>query len=245
MDIFSSITQLRVPYLNGLYNHLLESSPSTNDFFGTTNGCCDSVMCSLAAIVTLETEMIKSSSMLAVMDEHSRQMEFALYINRANTIREHLEAIDCSPRFAEYLLDTMDPSVAPTSPIPSHSSFETSEIFRQAALIYLSTVVNGPSPTVPDTYKAVIATHDAVLCLPPSGFDRSLVFPLCLAGCMSDDHRLRQFFAERLRAMDGPVGNCGKTLQLMQAVWNRRDQGHPVTGWRDVMRETKLELLLV
>jgi hypothetical protein len=244
MDIFSSITQLRIPYLNGLYKHLLESSTGTNDLFGTTNGCCDSVMCSLAAIVTLETEMYRSSAMLSLMDEHSQQMEISMYINRANAIREHLLAIDSMPRISEatssYLVDDQFvPSEA------SSSSFETSNIFRHAALLYLSTVINGYSPSIPETFGEVFATHEALLALPPSSVDRSLVFPLCLAGCMTDDPLLRKYFSDRLRAMDAPVGNCGKTLRLMEEVWHRRDNLHLVVGWREVMRETKLELLLV
>lgn len=250
MDIFSSITQLRAPYLNGLYKHLLESVPATYDFFGTTNGCCDSVMCSLAAIVTLETDMARSSAMLSLLDEPSRQVEISLYINRANVIREQLMSIDCSPRFSEvaasYLVDVNTGSMnGPASPTASESAFETSEIFRQAAFVYLSTVVNGPDPSVPETYNAVLATHNALLSVPSSTVDRSLVFPLCIAGCTTDDPVLREFFADRLQAMDGPVGNSGKTLQLMRTVWNRRDQNHPVTAWRDVMRDSKLELLLV
>lgn len=251
MDIFSSITQLRAPYLNGLYKHLLESVPGTYDFFGTTNGCCDSVMCSLAAIVTLETDMAKSSAMLSLLDEPSRQVEISLYINRANVIREQLMSIDCSPpRFSEvaasYLVDVnATPMNGSTSPTTSESSFETSEIFRQAAFVYLSTVVNGPDPTVQETFDAVLSTHNALLSVPSATVDRSLVFPLCIAGCMTDDLQLREFFADRLQAMDGPVGNSGKTLQLMRTVWSRRDQNHPVTAWRDVMRDSKLELLLV
>lgn len=87
--------------------------------------------------------------------------------------------------------------------------------------------------------------------------DRSLVFPVCIAGCMTDDPILRQYFAGRLRVVDVPVGNCGKTLILMESVWKKRDELYlrgmredptilpPGFGWRDVMRETKLELLLV
>ena len=244
MDIFSSITQLRIPYLNGLYHHLLENSTGSNDLFGTTNGCCDSVMCSLAAIVTLETEM---TSVMLPLDEHSRHMEVSMYIHRANAIRERLFAIDCTPRISEvassYFVDDQfasSPIVGETPP-----SFETSNIFRHAALLYLSTVLNGFSPSISETYDQVLATHQALLALPPSTVDRSLVFPLCLAGCMTDNLSLRTYFSDRLRALKGPVGNSGNTLSLMEEVWRRRDNLHVCVGWRDVMRETKLELLLV
>lgn len=247
MDIFSSITQLRIPYLNGLYNHLLENSTGSNDLFGTTNGCCDAVMCSLAAIVTLETDMSRSSPLLDLMDEHSRQMELTMYIHRASAIRERLLTIDSAPRISEvtspYLVD--DQFAPSTGVSDTASSFETSNIFRHAALLYLSTIIGGPSPDIAETREQVLATHAALLALPPSSVDRSLVFPLCLAGCMTDDPLLRKYFSGRLRAMDGPVGNSGKTLVLMEEVWRRRDNLQIGVSWRDVMRETKLELLLV
>lgn len=242
MDIFSSITQLRIPYLNGLYDHLLKSSPGTSDFFGTTNGCCDAVMCSLASIVTLEFE-IKSSETLVTMDDSTRQTEFAIYVYRASKIKEQLRQIDCSPpRFTEVAASFL---VEDTFPSPPDSNFATSDIFRHAALIYLSTIINGPSPSVPETCSAVAATYSAFLNLPASEIDRSLVFPLCFAGCMTDDPALRRYFGDRLKAMDGPVGNCGKAMLLMEAVWSRRDNLGLVMSWRDVMRETQLELLLV
>lgn len=172
-----------------------------------------------------------------------------MYINRANAIREHLLAMESMPRISEvtsYLVDDQfTPSAAGVPETSSSSSFETSSIFRHAALLYLSTVINGYSPSVPETFAEVLATHEALLALPPSSVDRSLVFPLCLAGCMTDDLLLRKYFSDRLRAMDGPVGNCGKTLMLMEEVWRRRDSLQLIVGWRDVMRETQLELLLV
>jgi len=142
-----------------------------------------------------------------------------------------------------YLVD--DPFAPSTGVSDAPSAFETSNIFRHAALLYLSTIINGPSPDIPETREQVLATHTTLCALPPSSVDRSLVFPLCLAGCMTDDPLLRKYFSGRLHAMDGPVGNSGKTLVLMEEVWRRRDNLQIGVAWRDVMRETKLELLLV
>jgi hypothetical protein len=142
-------------------------------------------------------------------------------------------------------------SSAPSSPTSSTASahLTTSDVFRQAALVYLSIVQNGFDPNIPSTRQAVDATHAAVIALPPSKYDKSLVFPLCVAGCMTDDPTLRQFFSGRLD-MNSPVGNCGKTVELMAEVWRRRDLGilrpdGTMYGWRDVMKETGLEILLV
>ena len=220
--------------MNHLYKHLLETSTGTTSLFRTTNGCCDAVMCSLAAIVTLETEMTRALPMLQLMDEHSQQMGMSMLHNKASNIRSHLLAINCTPGVTEsYLVD--DPFAESAS--ETLSCLDTSDVFRHAALLYLSTVVNGHSPVVPETYEQVLATHQAFLTLPRSSADRSLVFPLCLVGCMTDDQVLRQYFSGRLRAMDGPVGNGGETLKLVEEIWRRRDNLHLSVGWRDVMRE--------
>jgi len=173
MDIFSSITQLKIPYLGGLYEHL-ETSTGTTSLFWTTDRCCDAVMCSLAAIVTLETEM----TIIQLMDEHSQRMEMFMHLNEASNIRSHLFAINCTPGVTEsYLVDDLFESASETP-----SCLDTSDVFRHAALLYLSTVVSGHSPAVPETYEQVLATHQAFLTLPRSSADRSLVFPRCPAG---------------------------------------------------------------
>lgn len=306
MDIFSAITQCRAPYLNGMYTYLLTSSlaadsqqsstlprPPTfhrspaDSFFGTTNGCCDAVMCSLAAIVTLEADMASAREMAALMDPDSARIEQAMFASRARQIREGLEGLvlgygeyeekivevkeETAPSMGigeEYfnLVVDDDESVllevgggaAPASSSTSAPSgkstngggtagveYETSDIFRHAALIYLSTIMNGPSPSLPSTAASVRATYTAIVALPSSAVDRSLVFPLCIAGCSTDDAGLRAFFEERLSAMSGPVGNSGRTLELMRSVWDRRDRFGEVVGWRDVMRDSKVEILLV
>ncbi|KAF8322532.1 hypothetical protein DL93DRAFT_2093145 [Clavulina sp. PMI_390] len=299
MDIFSGITQLRVPYLNGLYQFVLENTTNTHagpsfDFFGTANGCCDSVMCSLAAIVTLESDMAQEKAMMDLMSEDERKVHMSIYFARGRAIREILEVKgDCSattgveePRLTEadaWLVEepvaigspegstassgsatssspmrpkkssgsSSSPSGSPRGRSVVHPGFlETSEVFRHAALLYLSTVLNGYSTSHQQTLSAVHDTYHALVSLPSTSADRSLVFPLCMAGCMTDDLMMRNFFSERLQQCEGPVGNSSRTLELMRAVWQKRADNalNGVTTevrWRDVMRETKLELLLV
>lgn len=295
MDIFSAITQCRAPYLNGMYTYLLTSSLASDSqqasttypplhrspadsFFGTTNGCCDAVMCSLAAIVTLEADMAAAGAMSALMDLESARIERAMFGNRARQIRDGLEGLVLGHdgKIVEVKEELVGGSIgeeyfnmgadddesileagAGTGPTPTSTpcgktngatagvEYETSDIFRHAALIYLSTVMNGPSPLIASTAASVHATYSAIIALPSSAVDRSLVFPLCIAGCSTDNAPLRAFFEERLSAMSGPVGNGAKTLELMRMVWNRRDQYGEVVGWRDVMRDSKMEILLV
>lgn len=81
--------------------------------------------------------------------------------------------------------------------------------------------------------------------LPPSEVDRSLVFPICLAGCMTDDAVQRDVLKGRLQAQDESIGNLMQTRALMETVWQKRDARGGVVDWRETMRERGLVLLLV
>lgn len=73
-----------------------------------------------------------------------------------------------------------------------------SNVFRAAGRLYLHTVVSGCNPDVQDIKTAVQATVDAFKVLEASDFDRSLVFPITLAGCMTDNKEHRAYLEGRL-----------------------------------------------
>ena len=77
----------------------------------------------------------------------------------------------------------------------------------------------------------------------------SVVFGICIAGCLTDSQDQRRFLMQLLDTQQREtVGNVAEVKQLMQQVWLRRDSegglGLPV-NWRDVMRESQRELLLL
>jgi hypothetical protein len=237
MDILSSITLLRPPRFSSLYQHLLKNYSGESGIFGTTNGCRDIVMFTLASIVDLEYR--KSQEALQEMTTYEQNMWRADLICHANALREDLNAINCNETPAIEVLDDEQNSTA------SKGIYVTSDVFRHGALVYLSTVANGYSPSTPHTEMAVASTMKALEELPASPLDRSLVFPICLAGCMTDEPTQREFFRSRLGALCNPVGNCSRALELMEEVWRQRDvTGRPVP-WRDVMKDMNVELLLV
>jgi hypothetical protein len=77
--------------------------------------------------------------------------------------------------------------------------------------------------------------------------DRSLVFPICLAGCLTGDPQTRQRLKQRLQQQeaDMPIGNLLPACAVMDTVWQRRESTRCVVDWRDVMRERGFNLLLV
>jgi hypothetical protein len=99
---------------------------------------------------------------------------------------------------------------------------------------------------VPEISESVGKIIQLLEQLPQSEVDRSLVFPICLAGCMTDDHVRRDVLKTRLQAQDQSVGNLLLTCAVMDTVWRKRD-GHvgAVIDWRESMRDHNLNLLLV
>jgi hypothetical protein len=120
------------------------------------------------------------------------------------------------------------------------------KIFEHAAMLYLHTVLSECKPNVPEIQMEVGAIQKLLEELPPSDVDRSLVFPICLAGCLTDMPEQREVFRRRLAEKDSPVGNVGAAQMLMSAVWMRRDmEGGSAVSWQEVMKEQGYILLLV
>lgn len=237
MDIFSSITLLTPPRFGSFYRMYLSKGYSEqSQIFSSANGCCDVVMLTLASIV--ELECAKDQCNKRQMHDFQRRLINADLTCRAHALREDLLSVETTPQPRIVEVSASSTSVKPEVTI-------TSNIFRYAALVYLSTIVNGYSPDVPDTFDSVQGTALALSELPPSPIDRSLVFPICIAGCMTDQPDQRAFFQGRLDALTSPVGNTSLALMLMREVWKRRDETGVAVGWRDVMIDMDLALLLV
>lgn len=70
--------------------------------------------------------------------------------------------------------------------------YYTASIFHAAANLYLDTVLSGDNPSVPEIADGVRATLEALESVPTepptlrSSVVRSVVFPICLAGCMME-----------------------------------------------------------
>ncbi|KAL5526005.1 hypothetical protein ACEPAG_7343 [Sanghuangporus baumii] len=128
----------------------------------------------------------------------------------------------------------------------------TADIFRASARLYLHTVLSGDNPGVKEIRDGARDTINALKRVPPEpkslrcSVVRSVVFPLCLAGCMTDDTTERATVKEFLEG-EGGAGNCGSVVAVMETVWERRDakrrgarRTEEVAGnvsWRDVLRE--------
>lgn len=146
--------------------------------------------------------------------------------------------------------------------VPGHGASEvelrrrlTNDIFRASARVYLHTVLSGDYPSCPEIISAVTDVIESLRRVPldkalvSRSVLRSVVFGICIAGCLTDSQDQRRFLMHILDTQQREtVGNVVEVKQLMQQVWLRRDSegdlGLPV-NWRDVMRESQRELLLL
>ena len=131
----------------------------------------------------------------------------------------------------------------------------TNDIFRASARVYLHTVLSGDHPACDEIAAAVKETIECLQRVPRDkalvsrAVLRSVVFGICISGCLTDNHEQRQFLMQLLDTQTREtVGNIEEVKRLMQQVWYLRSapghQGQPV-NWRDVMREMQRELLLL
>lgn len=133
------------------------------------------------------------------------------------------------------------------------------EVFRNAARVYLHSVLSGCDPLVPATRRAVQATIRALEVLGASPLDRSLIFPLTIAGCLAATREEAGFCIRRLSSVGKDaesLGNCFAARLLIETVWQKRLErgfeenggaggGGSDVGWRTVMMEMNRNPLLL
>jgi len=155
---------------------------------------------------------------------------------------------------------TVDCAYSPTGAIrPRQLSRNMTAIFRIAARIYLCSLVPTFERTQ-DTMIALMSRLTEVLEFIPSGpdgFDRSLVWPLLIAGSVSTPtSSFRQVFAERVERLgeQAEFGSFGRMVRLLQEVWRQADaaalaeessERRQNVHWRDVMRQKGWDFLLI
>ncbi|KAG1841655.1 fungal-specific transcription factor domain-containing protein [Suillus subalutaceus] len=120
----------------------------------------------------------------------------------------------------------------------------TSDTFRASALVYLHSVMSGDHPQCPEIMDNVAET---VMCLRRAEdvstarhVVHSMVFNICVCGCLTDVPEYRDYFLRLLQEQQmETAGNCGLACDLMRRVWTSREGGMPV-DWRVVMRDMLL-----
>ncbi|KAJ7285217.1 fungal-specific transcription factor domain-containing protein [Mycena rebaudengoi] len=247
LDIFSSLTVMRPPKYLALYRRLFGDlagwhAPKEIRMDSLT-GCSDEVLLGMAEVSAL--------SHWKATEKRKGTLSFRELIRRGDEIEQRLRKSGSSPR-GESDTTPLHPTLMQTEPAEPEAPFPSDEtrrlvskIFYEAVLLYLHTVLSDSNPGVPEISNSVGMIVQYLGQLPSSEVDRALVFPICLAGCMTDDSSWRELFKGRLQALDESLGNLLRTRLLMEAVWQKRDVSGVTVDWRETMRDRGLNLLLV
>ncbi|KAF2499394.1 hypothetical protein BU16DRAFT_453687 [Lophium mytilinum] len=138
---------------------------------------------------------------------------------------------------------------------PKQLSRNMTAVFRLAARIYLCSLVPDFDRSQPSIANLVHALTDAMDFIPagPDGFDRSLVWPLLIAGSVScGGSTFRTMFAERTQRLGeaSDFGSFGRVKELLKDVWRINDDAfargeRQSIHWRDAMRQKNWDFLLI
>lgn len=121
-------------------------------------------------------------------------------------------------------------------------------IYCLAARIYLLGLVPGEEYEAASYADLEAKTADVLQLIPsgPHGFDRSIVWPLLIAGSVcKPNSRLRNVVLERIGAFGecGEYGSFGRMTCILREVWRQSDEGNDRektkrnVHWRDVMQQ--------
>ena len=239
-DVLASATLVREPRFLAVIRELFVEQPTFFDgepvppmpeySMMSVMGCENYIVHALAEIASLAEwkEIHVDNGSLSVQE----------LVRRGHKIEEILK----KPSSRPYEFDV---TVDPAEKQRAEQRRLTSEVFRASAHVYLHSVVSGSFPRCPEIIEAV---DETVKCLKEArgstgrAVVRSVVFSICICGCLTEDPDHQNYFIKRLREQQGlSIGNSQQVLYLIQEVWKRRSQG--AVDWRQVMREA--EMLLV
>ena len=138
---------------------------------------------------------------------------------------------------------------------PKQLATNITAVFRVAARIYLCTLVPGYVPGSPSTCHLISSFSELMNFIPagPEGFDRSLVWPMLIAGAASvTASPFRAMFEERCQRLGDAAhfGSFGRINELLKDLWQFNDIAiarGDVQGvhWRDVMKQKGWDSLLI
>lgn len=139
--------------------------------------------------------------------------------------------------------------------LPKQLRRNMTAVFRLAARIYLCSLVPGYDRTHLSSINLVNAFCKAMESIPvgPDGFDRSLVWPLLIAGSVSlPSSPFRTMFAQRAEQLGdvSQFGAFGRVQELLSEVWAVNDTNLTngiiqSVHWRDTMRQRGWDFLLI
>jgi hypothetical protein len=199
-------------------------------------GCDDKIMFLISEIACLE----------ALKAEGMDDIQLCMHIK---ILGERISMTETAP-------DAVGNAYSATGAIrPKQLSKNMTAVFRIAARIYLCSLLPDFDRLQPNITNLVSSLADAMDFIPagPEGFDRSLTWPLLIAGAASlPGSSFRNKFTERVAQMGevAAFGSLGRTRELLEQVWRATDEAairgeRQSVHWRDVMQQRGWDFLLI
>lgn len=234
IDILGATMLGRTPAFADTYREkLIADSPSG---LSELMGCEDRIMYLISEIACLE----------------------ALKLDKMDEVQlcAHIKLLGDQISMTEPPMGTVANAYSATGAIsPKQLSRNMSAVFRLAARIYLCSLVPDFDRTQGSIANLVKALSDAMDFIPagPDGYDRSLVWPLLIAGSVSlPNSPFRRMFSERANRLGeaSDFGSFGKIKDLLKDVWHFNDSAlangdKQSVHWRDMMRQKGWDYLLI
>ncbi|KAK4992641.1 DNA-binding transcriptional regulator ume6 [Elasticomyces elasticus] len=173
-----------------------------------------------------------------------------------NILCKYIEILGTEMGKTEPLSGQITSAISATGAIrPKQLCANMTDIFRLAARIYLCTLVPGYQNSNVSIVNLVAAFADAMNFIPagPEGFDRSLVWPILMAGSVSLPHsQFRSMFTERCTRLGEAAhfGSFGRVRELLKDLWSMNDNTYACgerqsVHWRDVIQQKGWDVLLI
>ena len=259
-DVLASITQMRVPRFLEIYRTIfgpkqeayIETAPSPALSMIPIMGCENHIVLAIAEISELShwKEMQTRTGCLSMPKLVQRGMEIEQkYLQRTSNGMFPQDSYLTPPAGTTY--------AGSEAREVYHKRKLTNDIFRASARVYLHTVLSGDYPSSPEISAAVTETIECLKRVPQANnaslsrsVIRSVVFGICICGCLTDQPSQQAFLREMLEQQEVEVvGNVMAVRRLMEDVWRRRATAEGkktwTVNWREVMFEGGRELLLV
>lgn len=264
-DIMSTLTLQTTPKHLSFYRRLFRGGSGYWAFtqqgvgdesilrMDSLTGCPDEVLLGIAEISTL--------SCWKMQELRKGSLSMRELIRRGDVIERHLRTQTETALSVEADQTLLHPDLSSTAELGNAQNSPTgqaraslpaddtrrlvADVFREAAILYLHTVLSDPNPGVPEIVNSVDVMVQLLSQLPVSNIDRCLVFPICLAGCLTDDPIKREFLKARLDGQHDGFGNTSQTLRIMETAWQRRDSQGGAVEWQDLLHIQGRHLLLL
>lgn len=234
IDILGSTMLGRSPVFADTYRELNIAGASAG--LAELMGCEDKIMFLISEIACLEARKLEG------MDEVM--------------LCKYIEILGTEIGMSEPAPGAVAPAFSGTGAIrPKQLNVNMTAVFRLAARIYLCAMVPGFAVTSPSITNLVSAFADAMEFIPagPEGMDRSLIWPLLVAGSVSlPSSPFRTMFSERCARLGeaADFGSFGKVREILKDVWQMNETAfangdYQGVHWRDVMQQKGWDFLLI